>query len=183
MISIRKLMTVGTGSIALCAVAAFALAPMTVFAEGSHRWEIWRGPVLSVKSVTPSVATLSPACTAAIEKIKTAFADDRAEDAAEKADAALSAANSAADLEEDKAERAAIKALWVAARDACAGQAAPKPVTRPALPAPTAACLAAKQAVKDAWARKDFAALKSLFSSLKTACGFSATGAFAFEHR
>jgi hypothetical protein len=183
MISIRKLMTVGTGSIALCAIAAFALAPMTVFAEGSHRLEIWRDPVLGVKSAAPTVATLSPACTAAIEKVKTSFADDRAEDAAEKADAALSAANSAADVEEDRAERAAIKALWVAARDACAGQAASKPVTRPAAPAPTAACSAAKQAVEDAWARKDFAALKSLLSSLKTACGFSSTGAFAFEHR
>jgi hypothetical protein len=182
MISIRKLMAVGTGSVALCAVAAFALAPMTVFAEGSHRWEIWRGSVLSVKSATPAIATLSPACTAAIGKIKTAFADDRAEDVAEKADAALNGANSAADVEEDKTERAAIKALWVSARDACAGQAV-KPVTRPAAPAPTAACLAAKQAVKDAFARKDYAALKSLWTSLKTACGFSATGAFAFEHR
>jgi len=179
MISIRKLMAVGTGSVALCAVAAFALAPMTVFAEGSHRWEIWRGSVLSVKSATPAIATLSPACTTAIGKIKTAVADDRAEDAAEKADAALNGANSAADVEEDKTERAAIKALWVAARDACAGQAV-KPPTRPA---PTAACLAAKQAVKDAFARKDYAALKSLWTSLKTACGFSSTGAFAFEHR
>jgi len=182
MISIRKLMAVGTGSVALCAVAAFALAPITVFAEGSHRWEIWRGSVLSVKGTTPAAATLSPACTAAIDKIKAAFADDRAEDAAEKADAALSAANSAADLEEDKTERAAIKALWVAARDACAGQAV-RPVTRPAVPAPTAACLAAKQAVKDAWMRKDYAALKTLFSSLKTACGFSSIGTFNFQHR
>src|ERR1700704_4377262 len=98
MISIRKLMAVGTGSIALCAVVAFALAPMTVFAHGSDRWDGWRGSVVSVKSTTPTAATLSPACLAAIDKIKAAIADDRAEDAAEKADAALSAPNSAADL-------------------------------------------------------------------------------------
>ena len=177
--SIRKLMAVGTGSVALFAVAAFALAPMTVFAEGSHRWEIWRSSVLSVKTAAPTAATLSPACTAAIQAIKTAFADDRAEDAAEKANAALAGSDPAADVEEDKPERAAMKTLWVAARNACAPQA----VARPAAAVPTAACLAAKQAVKDAWARKDYAALRSLWSTLKTACGFSSTGFFTFQHR
>ncbi len=180
MISIRKLLAVGTGSVALCAVVAFALAPMTVFAEGTHRWEIWRGVALSVKTSTPAALTLSPACTAAIDKIKAAFADDRTEDVAEKADAALSAPNSGADLEEDKTERAAIKALWVSARDACAPQA----ITRPSAggAAPSAACVAAKQAVKDAFARKDYDALKSLWSTLKTSCGFSSSGAFSFQH-
>ena len=181
MISIRKLMAVGTGPIALCAVAAFALAPLTVFAHGSDRWEGSRGAVLSVKS-TPIAVTLTPACTAAIAKIKAALADDRTEDAAEKADAALSAPNSAADLEEDKAEKAARKALWAETRAACAGQAVTKPAP-PAGVAPSAACLAAKQAVKDAWTRTDKAAMKSAWSSLKTACGFSATGAFAFHHK
>jgi hypothetical protein len=180
MISIRKLLAVGTGSVALCAVAAFALAPMTVFAEGTHRWEIWRGSVLSVKSTTPAAVTLSPACTAAIDKIKAAFADDRTEDVAEKADAALSAPNSASDVEEDKTEKAAVKALWASARAACA----PVPATKPAgAAAPSAACLSAKAAVKDAWVRKDYAALKSLWTTLKTACGFSSTGAFSFQHR
>src|SRR6266480_4625910 len=96
MISIRKLLAVGTGSVALCAVAAFALAPTTVFAEGRSG----EGVALSVKTTTPAAVTLSPACTAAIDKIKAAFADDRTEDVAEKADAALSAPNSGADLEE-----------------------------------------------------------------------------------
>jgi hypothetical protein len=180
MISIRKLMAVGTGSVALCAVAAFALAPMTVFAEGTHRWEIWRGSVLSVKTTNPAAVTLSPACTAAIDKIKAAFADDRTEDVAEKADATLSAPNSAADLDEDTSEKAARKALWVSARNACAPQAATKPA---GAAAPSPACLSAKAAVKDAWARKDYAALKSLWTTLKTACGFSSTGAFSFQHR
>jgi hypothetical protein len=180
MVSIRKLLAVGTGSVALCAVAAFALAPMTVFAEGTHRWEIWRGSVLSVKTTTPAAVTVSPACTAAIDKIKAAFADDRTEDVAEKADATLSVPNSAADLEEDTSEKAATKGLWVSARNACAPQAATKPA---GAAAPSAACLSAKAAVKDAWARKDYATLKSLWTTLKTACGFSSTGAFSFQHR
>ena len=71
-----------------------------------------------------------------------------------------------------------MKALWVAARSACA-----QGLTKPAPAAPIAACLAAKQAVKDAWARKDYAALKSLWATVKTACGFSSSGAFAFAHR
>ena len=182
MISIRKLMAVGTGSIALCAVAAFALAPLTVFAHGSDRWEGWKGAVLSVNSTSPTAVTLTPACTAALDKIRAAFADDRTEDAAEKADAALSAPNSAADVEEDKAEKAAIKELWAQTRAACAGQTVTKPAPAAGV-APSAACLAAKQAVKDAWAHKDKAAMKSAWSSLKTACGFSATGAFAFHHK
>src|SRR6267154_1135724 len=99
----------------LCAVAALALAPITVFAEGTHRWEIWRGVPLSVKTATPAAVTLSPACTAAIDKIKAAFADDRTEDVAEKADATLSVPNSAAGVGEDNNEKAAVKALWVSA--------------------------------------------------------------------
>lgn len=86
--SIRKLMARGTGLGAPCAVMAFALAPVTVLAEGPHHWELWRGLALSAKSTTPTAATLSPACTAAVQAIKTAFADDRAEDAAEKVAAA-----------------------------------------------------------------------------------------------
>jgi hypothetical protein len=178
--SIRKLMAVGTGAVALWAVAAFVLAPVTVLAEGSHHWSLWRGAAFSAKSSTPTAANLSPACTSAIQAIKTAFADDRAEDVAERANAAQAGADPAADAEEDKAERAAVKALWVAARDACAPQIATI-TTAPV--APTAACLAAKQAVKDAWARKDYAALKSLWTSLKTACGFSSNWSFAFDHR
>jgi len=41
--SIRKLLAVGTGTVALCAVIAFALAPVTVLAEGTHQWGFWRG--------------------------------------------------------------------------------------------------------------------------------------------
>jgi hypothetical protein len=182
--SIRKLMAVGTGAVALCGVAAFALAPVTVLAEGSHHWALWQGAALNAKSVKPSAATLSPACSNAVQAIKTAFADDRSEDAAEKSGAALAGANPAADVEEDKTERAALKALWVTARDACAPQVATATTSAaPTASAPTAACLAATQAAKDAWARKDYAALKSLWSTLKAACGFPSTGGFAFEDR
>src|SRR5712664_2338964 len=176
--SIRKLMAVGTRAGALGVVMAFALAPITVLAEGSHNWELWRGSAFSAKSTTPKAVTLSEACTAAIQNIKAAHAQDRAEDAQEKLDAAQAGASPTADVEEDKTERAAMKALWVAARDACAPQLATK--TFAPTGTPSTACLAAKQAVKAAWLAKNYAALKSLWTTVKTACGFSSTGAFAF---
>lgn len=176
--SIRKLMAVGTGVGALCAVTAFALAPVTVLAEGSHRFEVWQRSAPSATSATTTVAAPSPACAAAIQKIKTAVADDRAEDTLERKNAALAGADPAADVKEDADERATMKALRADAHAACAGQT----VTKAAAPAPTAACLAAKQAAKDAWARKDKAALESLWASVKAACSYPTSGRFAFHH-
>ncbi len=75
-----------------------------------------------------------------------------------------------------------MKALWIAAHDACSGQAVTKP-TKPSAAAPTAACLAAKQAVKDAWRAMTRLRLKSLLSSLKRRVGSRLTGAFAFHHK
>lgn len=177
--SIRKVMAAGTSAIALCAVTVFALAPVTVMAEGPHHWELWRDFARSAKSTTPAAVTMSAACSAAINAVKAAPDQDRAEDAQERLAAAQAGANPTADVAEDKGERAAVKASWVAARDACAPQLA----TKTAPTAPTAACLAAKQAIKDAWARKDFAALRSLWTTVKAACGFPSGGEFAFEQR
>ena len=177
--SIRKVVAVGTSAVALCAVAVFALAPVTVLADGPHHWELWRDFARSAKSTTPTSVTLSAPCSAAINAVKAAHIQDRAEDAQERLAAAQAGANSTADVAEDKSERAAVKALWVAARDACA----PQLTTKTAPTAPTAACLAAKEAIKEAWARKDFAALRSLWTTVKAACGFPPGGEFAFEQR
>jgi hypothetical protein len=176
--SIRKLLAMGTGAGALIVVMAFALAPVTVLAEGSHHWDFWRGFALSAKTTAPTAATLSPECTAALKAIKTAHDQDKSEDAIERASAAAGA-DPAADVQEDKDERAARAALWVTARTACAPQLA----TRVAPPAPTAACTAAKAAVKAVWQRKDYAAVRSLWTTLKTACGFSSAEHFSFDRR
>ena len=163
MTSIRKLLAAGTGTVALCAVIAFALAPVTVLAEGTHQWGFWRGAALSFKSSTPTAVTLSPECSAALQTIKAAHDQDRIEDAQERV--------------------AAIEALWVKARDACAPQLATK-VAPPASGATqSAACLAAIQQVKAAWARKDYAGVRSLWTTVKTACGFSSGEGFSFQRR
>ena len=181
--SIRKLLAVGTGTVGLAAVVAFALAPMTVTAEDSHHWEMWRAAALSVKSANPTAVTLSPACTAALQTIKAAHDQDRIEDAQERVAAAQAGTDPAADVQEDKDELAARAALWVKARDACAPQLATK-IAPPASGATqSAACLAAIQQVKAAWARNDYAAVRSLWTTVKTACGFSSGEGFTFQRR
>ena len=182
MTSIRKLLAVGTGTVTLCAVIAFALAPVTVLAEGTHQWGFWRG-ALSVKSSTPNTVTLSPECSAALQTIKAAHDQDRIEDAQERVAAAQAGADPASDVQEDKDEVAAIEALWVKARDACAPQLATKVAPPASRATQSAACLAAIQQVKAAWARKDYAAVRSLWTTVKTACGFSAGEGFSSQRR
>src|SRR5256885_2197630 len=181
--SIRKLMVVGTGATALCGVVAFALAPVTVMAQDSNHWEMWRAAALSVKSTTPTAVTLSPECSAALQTIKAAHDQDRIEDAQERVAAAQAGADPASDVQEDKDEVAAIEALWVKARDACAPQLATKVAPPASRATQSAACLAAIQQVKAAWARKDYAAVRSLWTTVKTACRFLSGDGFSFQRR
>src|SRR5207245_11189952 len=120
--SIRKLLAAGTGTVALCAVIAFALAPVTVLAEGTHQWGFWRGAALSFKSSTPTAVTLSPECSAALQTIKAAHDQDRIEDAQERVAAAQAGADPAPDGQEDKDERAANEGLGHRGRAACRRQ-------------------------------------------------------------
>ncbi len=131
----RKLSRIGAGAAGLCVVAAFAAAPVSPLAEGSHRSQ---PRVVSTESFTPSAATApSAACVAARNAVTAALAKDRSEDVAEKAAPTIPAS----DLTSDATEKSVMKALRTQVHTACAGQ--------PKTP-PTAACLAAKQAVKDA---------------------------------
>jgi hypothetical protein len=160
--SIRKLIAMGPGAAALLAVAAFALAPVTALAEGSHRSH---PKTQSAQSFTASVNTATAptqACTDARAKLAKARADDRVADAAEKLALKDGSLTPAAKKAQDVAEKAAMKTLSNAVRAACVGQAKTPP---------TAACLAAKQALKDGVARKDSAAaLKALKDKKKAAC-------------
>jgi hypothetical protein len=152
--SFRKLIAIGPGAAALLAVAAFALAPVTVLAEGSHR--------SNPKTESAQLAPPTAACTAARAKLAKARADDRVADAAEK----LALKNGTLTLDAKKArdaqEKAAMKVLRDAVRAVCVGQAKTPP---------TAACVAAKQALKEARkAHKDATTLKSLKDAKHAAC-------------
>ena len=162
-LTIRKLITMGSGAAALCVVAAFVVAPATVLAEGSHRPH---AKTEAIQVFTANVATATAptqACIDARAKLAKAAADDRVADAAEKAALKNGSLTKDAKKKLDVAESAAMKTLRDAVRAACAGQGKTPP---------TAACLAAKQALKDALkAHKDTATLKSLKDKKKAACG------------
>ncbi|HEV2033872.1 MAG TPA: hypothetical protein VGU71_06695 [Candidatus Dormibacteraeota bacterium] len=160
--SIRKLVAMGSGAAALLAVTAFVLAPVTVLAEGSHRSH---PKTESAQRFTANVETAvapTATCTTARQALKNAVAAGKAEDVAERNAVKDGSLKADADKAEDLKEKADMKALRDKARTACAGQ--PKV-------APTAACSAAKKALKDAVARKDSAAaLKALKDAKHAAC-------------
>ena len=161
-LTIRKLITMGSGAAALCVVAAFVLAPAPALAEGSQRSHATTESTQSFTATVDTVAAPTQACTDARAKLAKASADDRVADAAEKAALKSGTLTKDAKKKLDVAERAAMKTLRHAVRAACAGQ----PKT-----APTAACLAAKQALKDARkAHKDSATLRTLKDNKKAAC-------------
>jgi len=153
--STRKLIATGSGAAALFAALAFALAPVTVLAEGSHKSH----------PKTESAQTLvapTAACTAARAALAKARADDKVADALERQ--ALKEGSLTLDAKKalDASERAAMKTLRDKVRAECAGQAR-APLTQ--------ACLTAKQALKDALkAGKDAATLKSLKDAKHAAC-------------
>lgn len=165
--SIRKFV-IGAGTAGLLAAGALLL-----FAQvGSAATRTFdEGPA------TSQVTTPSAACTAAIQAIKDAVAADRTEDAAERA-VAKTEGTEAADRAEDAAERAGFIALFKAARTACAPTAT-NPVVHTFTP--SAACSAAIQALKAAWAqgrpttKAQWEQLMSLFQAARTACGFTRT--------
>jgi len=153
------------------AAAGMAAIGMVLATQGALASTAWFDPGSQVRAATTqSTFTPSAACTAAIQALKEAITADRAEDAAERA---------VAKTEGTEAEITQFKALWTAIRTACA-PAAPV-VTRPAVSAPSAACTAAVQALKAAWAqgrpttRAQWQQLQTLAQAAKTACGWSWT--------
>ncbi len=183
--SIRKLVPVGIASTAAAAVVAFALAPATVFAEWSPRPLPREAGTQTFVAAAPAP---SPACVAARQAIVSARAADRSED--------MDESRSSTDATEDQTERAAMKSLWTSAVSACGVQVVTKP-TAATLASPS--CVSAKTALKNAllaekaheateatsgtertaadWQedQAEFAAIKSLWKAMASACGFSFT--------
>ena len=161
---IRKLIVLGPAAAGLIAAMAFALAPVSVQANGSHSNQTHQktAAVQAFRFITPATATPTTACTDARQSLAKARADDRVSDAAEKLALTAGSLTPAAKKALDATEKAAMKILRDAVRTACVGQ--PKA-------APTAECVAAKKALKDAVVRKDSAAtLKTLKDAARAAC-------------
>jgi hypothetical protein len=175
MMSIRKFVGYTGAAAGIAAALALATAGQTGMASApAHR--INDQPAAT--ELTPS-----PACSAAIQAIKSAWRADSSEDASERATARINQ-DAATDPSEDAAEIANFGSLFRAARAACLPTVAPTSTSAPirVLFTPSAACSAAIQALKAAWIQgrpttsAQWQQLQALVQAVRTACGWSWTG-------
>ena len=177
MIAIRKFVGYAKVMAGIGAALMLAVSPETAAARSME----------SAPDVAPAATTstfishldLSPACTAALDTLKTAFVNDRQEDADERLNP-----DAASDPAEDAAEIAHFKALFADVRAACAADVAAirKPAATRTL-TKSAACTSAVQAFKtyarSLWLQgtRPTAAqvthLKQLGQAARTACGWT----------
>lgn len=179
MLLIRKFVGYGATAVGLGMISALALVQAGE-AAGLPTTGAIQAPIASVEL---QAATPSSQCTAALNAIKAAGAQDATEDASERATAKTNL-DAPADLSEDQAEHVAMNSLRNAARAAC-------------LPPATPQCTAALQAVQAARTQEqsedaseraiaktsatdaadvnedksESAAIKPLFDSVRAACG------------
>ena len=178
MLSIRKF--VGCFKVA-AVLPGFVVLGLTAQAASAGTVAVDTAPAAN-ETHTIALA-LSPACTAAIQDIKTAFANDRSEDAAERAQATLEP-DSAAGQAEDAAELANFKSLFTAAHTACAAEISAAIKAHTTTATPTAQCTAAAQALKAElkaiWTQgtrptsAQVGQVRTLSAAARAACGWSA---------
>ena len=168
MISIRKFVGYAGAAAGISAAIAIAMASQAVVAAApSSR--------VNYQAVTTQEAP-SAECTAAIQAIKSAAADDRSEDLSERT-VAKTNPDAALDVSEDGDELAGFKALFSTARTACAPPAATAPqVTKFT---PSAQCTADLQALRAAWTqghpttKAQWTQLQALARAARTDCGWA----------
>jgi hypothetical protein len=182
MISIRKFVGYAGAAAGVSAALTIAMSTQTAVAL-TQPFQPRNEPVaVETTQVTPSAG-----CTAAIQKLKAAFIADLSEDRAEYATAKLNGAVTEPD--NDTTESAGFMTLWSDVRTACATGAATgtshtgetnegsEPATTHTF-TPSAACTAAVQALKAAWAQRpttqaQWQQMKTLAQAARTACGWS----------
>ena len=139
---IRKFAAIGSVAAGVGAAIALALMPATALA---HEWISSDSKAAEGQALGLAVAAPSAECQAAWKNLADWRVADRREDMEEKLAKQAPGYDPAPDVKEDADEKAAVKALWDQIRAACA------PQTLAAVAAPKSdACLAAKQAFKDA---------------------------------
>jgi len=156
--SIRKFVGRGTFAIALAALLTLALSVQAGQAAKSAR--VSNNNVVLANLSQPRAHELtsalpaheatvapSPQCTAAVNALKAAVANDKAEDGLEAANAS-SDTETGAELTEDTNEKAALKPLLTAAASACGGEL--HEIAAPPVPK-TPACQSALTALKNAF--------------------------------
>lgn len=187
MLSIRKFVGCAKVVAGAGALLMLAVSPQTAAAR-SMDGAPDASPATSATTNFTQI-TLSAACQAQLQVLKTAAVNDRQEDADEAASGDV-----AGDEAEDAAELAHFKALLAGVRTACADDIAALKAKFAAgrTTTPSAACTSAVQAFKTAaralWAAHtrptdaQLANLRALGQAAKTACGWSWTTRFAWRH-
>lgn len=176
MISIRKFVGYAGGAAALSAAMVIAMSTQTGFASTQTL-----GPRSQAVASETAPVTLSAACTAAIQNLKSAFIADLSEDRTEYATAKLNGAP-LTETDNDSTESANFMSLWAGIKTACA----PGTTSKETLPetvhtfTPSPACTLALQALKAAWAqhattRAQWQQLQTLAQAARTACGWNST--------
>jgi hypothetical protein len=203
--SIRRLVGGGIAALALGCFIALAVAPQVAATASSHKIQSklaagideHEGSLLSVKSSIKSVAlkpkaavTPSAACTSARQALDAARAKDKGEDTAERASATTDPNFMTTDPAEDRTEMAALKPLFTAVGSAC-GFTKPAPSTQCTAALSAMKAVVAKDQAEDAAERAagtddsaadmtedqaERAALGTLWTSVRTACGFTTFG-------
>jgi hypothetical protein len=140
---IRKFAAIGSVAAGVCAVIALALLPETALA---HEWNWTDSKPGAGQALAVALAEPSAECKAAVQALHDWRVNDRIEDMNEKLARQQSGFDPATDVTEDQTERATVVALWDAIRAACQPQAGAVTAGAP----PSDACVAAKQAFKDA---------------------------------
>jgi hypothetical protein len=165
MFAIRKFVGYTGAAAGIGAAIALAMSTQTGLASAS-----------TIRMDEPETQfTPSPACTAAINAIKADFKADAAEDNAERM-AARANPTAGETPGEDAAEIANLRALFTAAKTACA-PAVTAPAPEPKF-TPSAQCVAAIAALKAAWAQgrpttlAQWQHLQALAVAVRNACGW-----------
>jgi hypothetical protein len=178
MIAIRKFVGYAKVAAGIGAMLVLAVSPETAAARSMDGAP--SAPATAASTTFVSHLNLSPACTAALDAIKTAFVNDRQEDAEERLNP-----DATDDPAEDAAEVAHFKALFADAHAACAADIAAihKPTTSARTFTPSAACTAALRTFKayatSLWKQgtrptdSQVTHLKQLGQAARTACGWS----------
>ncbi len=177
MFSIRKFVAYTGGAAGVAATIALASTAQAGIAAAPSTRLVGEEPVsasVDTNVLAPSV-TLSPACSSAVQALKSAITADATEDQQERSMAMTDA--DAADPSEDSKEIARFHTLFATIRTACA-PALPTTTVRHTF-APSAQCSAAIQAVKNLWAQgrpttqAQWTNLFTLMKAARTACGWT----------
>ena len=181
MISIRKFVAYAGGAAGVCGALLLATSASTGIAGAPPGNGLSVRPAAQLQANLSSPTTLSPACTAAFQKLKSAVQTDRTEDGLERSTATADP-DPPGDTSDDASELAGFRTVFAGIRTGCApAKTSSTAVTRPAL---SNQCAAAIATVKAFWAQgrpttqARWMEMFTLLRTVRAACGWTESDRF-----